>query len=307
MSEKPIGNEANRQIRSIFVSDVHLGCMHSRADEFLSFLQAHQPESLYLVGDLVDGWKLRKKWRWPESYNQILDRVQELSDQGTEIYYTPGNHDNFFRSFGKRLGYLTLSDEFIHQTPDGRRYLVIHGDQFDRFETGAQWLSVLASFAYDVILSANTLFNKLFRSKGQAKFTLSAAIKSQVKQLMRFISDYEQKLVDHARTRRCEGIICGHIHAPNIRDIDGIHYFNTGDWVEHCSALIEYDTGEMEILFFDQEQVVIPGIAQGDETEVVEEADVVVIPATYSAATSSGLMHRMLKPLRALRSSRTAS
>ncbi|QDT89230.1 UDP-2,3-diacylglucosamine diphosphatase [Gimesia algae] len=243
----------SRTIRTIFVSDVHLGCMHSRADEFLKFLNSHQPESLYLVGDLIDGWKLRKKWRWPEIYNQIFDRVEELSRKGTEVFYTPGNHDNFLRDFGKRFGFVSLSDEFVHLTADGRRFLIIHGDQFDKFETGAQWLSVLASFAYDVLLTSNTLFNRLFNRQGQTKFALSSAVKSQVKHLMRFISDYERKLADHARLKRCEGIICGHIHAPNILDIDGINYCNTGDWVEHCSALIEYSDGELEIVFFDQE------------------------------------------------------
>lgn len=251
--EKKRETTDSREIRTIFVSDVHLGCMHSRAEEFLDFLRVHEPESLYLVGDLIDGWKLRKKWRWPQCYNEIVDRIEELSDQGTEIFYTPGNHDSFLRDFGKRFSYVTLSDEFIHITADGRRYLVIHGDQFDKFETGAQWLSVLGSFAYDVLLSANTLFNRLFKRKGGAKFTLSAAIKSRVKQLMRFISDFEEKLATHAREHRCEGIICGHIHAPNILDIDGINYCNTGDWVEHCSALIEYSDGRMEIHFFDQE------------------------------------------------------
>ncbi|MCR9232577.1 MAG: UDP-2,3-diacylglucosamine diphosphatase [bacterium] len=252
VSEERESTTAGREIRTIFVSDVHLGCMHSRAEEFLAFLKAHKPESLYLVGDLIDGWKLRKKWRWPESYNAILDRVEELSASGTEVFYTPGNHDNFLRDFGKRFGFVTLSDEFVHITADGRRFLIIHGDQFDKFETGAQWLSVLGSFAYDILLTANTLFNRVFRRKGQAKFALSSAIKSRVKQLMRFISDFEQKLASHARKRLCEGIICGHIHAPNILDIDGINYCNTGDWVEHCTALIEYSDGALEIVYFDQ-------------------------------------------------------
>ncbi|WP_339682618.1 UDP-2,3-diacylglucosamine diphosphatase [Gimesia maris] len=253
VSQNQSAATVSRSIRTIFVSDVHLGCMHSRAEEFLEFLNSHHPESLYLVGDLIDGWKLRKKWRWPHIYNEIFDRVEELSRKGTEVFYTPGNHDNFLRDFGKRFGFVSLSDEFVHLTADGRRFLIIHGDQFDKFETGAQWLSVLASFAYDMLLTVNTLFNRLMRRRGQTKFALSSAVKSQVKHLMRFISDYEKKLADHARLKRCEGIICGHIHAPNILDIDGINYCNTGDWVEHCSALIEYSDGELEIVFFDQE------------------------------------------------------
>lgn len=255
VSEKQKANSVTRQIRTIFVSDVHLGCMHSRASEFLEFLNSHEPESLYLVGDLIDGWKLRKKWRWPQVYNAIFDRVEELSSKGTEIFYTPGNHDNFLRDFGKRFGFVTLSDEFVHTTADGRRFLIIHGDQFDKFETGAQWLSVLASFAYDVLLTANTLFNRLLKRKGQKKYALSSAVKSRVKQLMRFISHYELKLAGHARERLCEGIICGHIHSPNILDIDGVNYCNTGDWVEHCSALVEYGDGKMEIVYYDQEKV----------------------------------------------------
>ncbi|MCA9006155.1 MAG: UDP-2,3-diacylglucosamine diphosphatase [Planctomycetaceae bacterium] len=287
----------SRKIRSIFVSDVHLGCMHSRADEFLEFLNSHHPESLYLVGDLIDGWKLRKKWRWPQIYNEIFDRVEELSRKGTEIFYTPGNHDNFLRDFGKRFGFVTLSDEFVHLTADGRRFLIIHGDQFDKFETGAQWLSVLASFAYDVLLTANTLFNRLTKRQGQTKFALSSAVKSQVKHLMRFISDYERKLADHARLKRCEGIICGHIHAPNILDIDGINYCNTGDWVEHCSALIEYSDGELEIVFFDQEI----GPVQKPVPQARPERS---IPKTFVEAEMPGLLSRFWKkchPLKLIR------
>ena len=299
VSEEPGTRTACRQIRTIFVSDVHLGCMHSRAEEFLEFLKSHNPESLYLVGDLIDGWKLRKKWRWPESYNAILSRVEELSAAGTEVFYTPGNHDNFLRDFGKRFGFVTLSDEFVHVTADGRRFLIIHGDQFDKFETGAQWLSVLASFAYDVLLTANSLFNRLFKRKGQAKFALSSAVKSQVKHLMRFISDYEQKLASHARKKLCEGIICGHIHAPNILDIDGINYCNTGDWVEHCSALIEYSDGEMEIVYHDQN--VTPVQKPIRISRPVEQK---ARSNDYVEAEMSGLLSRFLKrchPLRLIR------
>ncbi len=299
VSEKPGARAAGRQIRTIFVSDVHLGCMHSRADEFLEFLKSHEPQSLYLVGDLIDGWKLRKKWRWPQSYNAIFDRVEELSDNGTEIFYTPGNHDKFLRDFGKSFGFVTLSDEFVHITADGRRFLIIHGDQFDKFETGAQWLSVLGSFAYDVLLTANTLFNRLLKRNDQTKFALSSAVKSRVKQLMRFISDYEQKLASHARQKLCEGIICGHIHAPNILDIDGINYCNTGDWVEHCSALIEYSDGEMEIVYFDQE---IPAIQK--QIFKTPSAELNALPHEYAEVELSGLLARFLKrchPLRLIR------
>lgn len=299
VSEKPIATAACRPIRSIFVSDVHLGCMHSRADEFLAFLNSHEPESLYLVGDLIDGWKLRKKWRWPQSYNAILDRVEALSAQGTEVFYTPGNHDKFLRDFGKRFGFVTLSDEFVHMTADGRRFLIIHGDQFDKFETGAQWLSVLGSFAYDVLLTANSLFNRLWKRPGQAKFALSSAVKSQVKHLMRFISDYEQKLASHARKRLCEGIICGHIHAPNILDIDGINYCNTGDWVEHCSALIEYSDGELEIVFFNQE--LAPAQKRTLPTPSAVKSPV---SQDYVKTEMPGLINRFLKrchPLRLIR------
>ena len=299
VSEESVESTAFRTIRTIFVSDVHLGCMHSRADEFLEFLNSHEPESLYLVGDLIDGWKLRKKWRWPQSYNDILDRVETLSARGTEVFYTPGNHDNFLRDFGKRFGFVTLSDEFVHLTADGRRFLIIHGDQFDKFETGAQWLSVLASFAYDVLLTANSLFNRLLKRQGQAKFALSSAVKSQVKHLMRFISDYERKLAGHARKRRCEGIVCGHIHAPNILDIDGIDYCNTGDWVEHCTALIEYSDGEMEIVYFDQE---VP--ATQKTTLPARPKAAVVKTEEYTPAEMPSLVTRFFKrchPLRLIR------
>lgn len=296
VSEKQSAKSACRQIRTIFVSDVHLGCMHSRANEFLEFLNLHEPESLYLVGDLIDGWKLRKKWRWPQIYNAILDRVEELSAKGTEIFYTPGNHDNFLRDFGKRFSFVTLSDEFVHITADGRRFLIIHGDQFDKFETGAQWLSVLASFAYDVLLTSNNLFNRLLKRKGQKKYALSSAVKSRVKQLMRFISHFEQKLAGHAREKRCEGIVCGHIHAPNILDIDGVNYCNTGDWVEHCSALIEYSDGQMEIVYFDQEMVPAQNLDIKSQTTRQVES-----PQEYVELEVSSVLIRFLKRLHPFR------
>jgi UDP-2,3-diacylglucosamine pyrophosphatase LpxH len=237
-------------VRSIFVSDIHLGCKHSRANLFLSFLETYRPKNLFIVGDFIDGRKLRRTWRWDPTYNRILQRLVEMSRRGTRLFYTPGNHDAFLRHFLYNLGPVQIADEFVHRTADGRRFLITHGDQFDRIETGASWLSVLASAAYDLLLSADAVLNRLRGAPQHATYALSAAVKHRVKKCVAFISDFEERLARHARSVACDGVICGHIHTPAIIDRGDITYCNTGDWVEHSTALVESDSGKLEILHY---------------------------------------------------------
>lgn len=234
-------------VRSVFVSDLHLGCKFARAEEFLEFLRCCEPEFLYLVGDVIDGWRLRRTWRWEPTYDAILSRLLTLSQEGTLVRYIPGNHDAFLRTFLTSVGRIELADEFLHATADGRRFLVTHGDRFDRFETNAAWLSVLATFGYDMLLEANSTLN---RFTGRTDFHLAASVKRRAKSLVRFVSDFEQSLEKHTRERRCDGIVCGHIHQPAKRVIGKTLYLNTGDWIEHCTALLEHRCGTLELISF---------------------------------------------------------
>lgn len=237
------------QIRSIFISDVHLGCRYAAADELLQFLKEHQPDYLYLVGDIVDGWRLRRRWYWPETYNKIVKRLFKLQKKGTRLFYTPGNHDEFLRHLINDIGGVIIQDEFIHVTADQRRLLVMHGDQFDTAVRHARWLSMLGDVGYDFLLWVNRYFNLVRRGLGLGYWSLSAAIKRKVKQATSFISHFESIITRYAARRQCAGVICGHIHTPKMSVLEGIHYLNTGDWVESCTALVEYRNGEFEILY----------------------------------------------------------
>ena len=267
------------KVRSLFVSDVHLGCRHAQTAEFLQFLLSVQPEQIYLVGDFIDGWRLRKSLRWEPIFNDILARLYELHEQGTRIYYTPGNHDDFLRAMTWNFGFVTVCEEFIFKTADGRRFLVLHGDKFDCVERAAKWVSMLATVGYDVLLTANCLISRFRRTKPQSQLSFSNTLKRRVKQAVRYISDFERRLVAHARSQRCEGVICGHIHTPAYTKLDGLTYCNTGDWVENCTAFVEYDTGELSLLhYFDED-------CPAEEAALVTDG---VALATADAETSSG-------------------
>jgi UDP-2,3-diacylglucosamine pyrophosphatase LpxH len=238
-----------KRIRSIFVSDVHLGCKYSHADSLLAFLRNHQPQHLYLVGDFVDGWRLRKGWYWNDTYTFLVKRIVDMMKRGTKVYYTPGNHDEFLRDFIDNLGSVQLADEFIHVAVDRRKLLVTHGDKFDVCVLHARWLSRLGDVGYNLLLGLNIVFNGLRRRLGFGYWSLSQAIKRRVKQATCFIGNFEDVITRHAVQRGCAGVICGHIHTPKIRALNGVDYYNTGDWVESCTALVEYSDGSFELLY----------------------------------------------------------
>jgi UDP-2,3-diacylglucosamine pyrophosphatase LpxH len=242
-----IARKARPRVRSIFLSDLHLGCQYSRAGELLTWLEGREPEYLYLVGDIIDGWRLRRKWHWQPEYSQLLRRLMEFAASGTQIRYTPGNHDAFLRPFVSDLGCVEIADEFTHATADGRQFLVLHGDQFDNVELRAQWLSRIGSVAYDSLLFIASGVGRLQQRLGLPVSDVAGNVKRRVKQAVRFVSSYEERLARHARESACDGIICGHVHTPTAARIDGVSYFNTGDWVENRSALIEYSDGCLEL------------------------------------------------------------
>jgi UDP-2,3-diacylglucosamine pyrophosphatase LpxH len=222
-------------VRSIFVSDVHLGCRYARAEALLDFLKQHNPEYVYLVGDVIDGWQLKRRWHWRSEYNQIFHRLLELARHGTRICYAPGNHDSFLRDFLQDFGLVEVADQFIHQAADDSRYLVLHGDQFDNVELRAPWLSVVGGIAYDALLWADRQINRLRCWFGWERRAYSARIKASVKGAVKFVSRFEDRLAQHAQAENCDGVICGHIHTPTITRHDGFTYCNTGDWIENCT------------------------------------------------------------------------
>lgn len=236
-----------RVVRTLFVSDIHLGCRHAQAEPFLELLERFEPQQLYLVGDFIDGWKLRNRWRWLPVYDGILRRLMDMKRRGTKLYYTPGNHDEFMRGFLSNFGVIDVKDQFVHHAADGRRFLVMHGDQFDSIEQNCQWLSWIASYGYDLLLSANWLVNRL-RGKKVDPYAFCGVVKSRVKRLVRHVSEFETKLIETAQQESCDGIICGHIHVPRIMKFDDLAYCNTGDWVENCSALVEYEDGDFSLI-----------------------------------------------------------
>lgn len=230
------------------MSDVHLGCRYSQAEKFLSFLESVQPERLYIVGDFIDGWRLKRRWFWQAAYVRILQRLLHLASQGTQLYYAPGNHDEFLRDFLHDFGTVTVANQFIHRTADGRRFVVLHGDQFDDVERRAKWLSVIGAMAYDGLVRTNGIINIVRRWMRLKDCRFSSHVKVWAKQAVQFISDFEDRLTCHAKESGCHGVICGHIHVPRLDQLDTITYCNTGDWVEHCSALVEDSTGELKLV-----------------------------------------------------------
>lgn len=240
-----------KRYRTIFISDVHLGTRRAQAAMLLEFLRNTESSTLYIVGDFIDNWALRKEWHWDQTYNDVIQKILRKARKGTRVIYIPGNHDEQFRDFaGLRFGRVAVLEESVHVGADGRRYLVLHGDKFDGVIAYAKWLAHLGDSAYEAAIRLNALFNRLRRMFGLPYWSLSAYLKRKVKRAVEFVSNFETAVVREARSRGCQGVICGHIHTPEMRMIDGIHYLNDGDWVESCTALVEHADGRWEILDF---------------------------------------------------------
>ena len=238
-----------RQFRTVFISDIHLGTKGCQAELLLDFFRHMECETLYLVGDIIDGWKLKSGWWWPQPHNDVVQKILRMARKGVDVIYVPGNHDDAARdSCGVHLGGVVVTRDAIHETADGKRYLVLHGDEFDGVTRHARWLAFLGDWAYRGVLGLNTVFNKARRRLGFGYWSLSAYLKVKVKNALQFIENFEQAVADEARRRGVDGVICGHIHKAEMREIDGVTYVNDGDWVESCTALVEHFDGRLEIL-----------------------------------------------------------
>jgi UDP-2,3-diacylglucosamine pyrophosphatase LpxH len=240
--------------RSIFISDVHLGTRSCKAELLNNFLKHNKCDNLYLIGDIIDGWKIQQnKWRWQQSHTNVIRRILGHAKRGTKVVYLTGNHDEFFRPlipYGLHFGNVKLLNHTCHVGVDGKKYLVVHGDMFDGITRLAPWLTILGDKAYDFVLNLNTHFNAIRRRLGFNYWSLSRYLKQRVKKAVDFIFQFEKNITNYCRKKGYQGVICGHIHSPQIKQINDIIYMNDGDWVESCSAIVEHETGEWEIVYW---------------------------------------------------------
>ncbi|MFN9030712.1 MAG: UDP-2,3-diacylglucosamine diphosphatase [Betaproteobacteria bacterium] len=240
---------AARRYRAIFVSDTHLGTRGCKAEHLLDFLRHHECDVLYLVGDVIDGWAMKKGLFWPQSHNDVVQKVLRKARKGTQVVYIPGNHDEFGRQFiGLDFGGIAIREDAVHVLADGRRLWVVHGDFADGVIRHAKWLAHVGDTLYDLALWLNRMFNRVRARMGLGYWSLSQYLKHKVKNAVSFISDFEQTLTREARRRGYDGVVCGHIHRAEIRDVDGLLYCNDGDWVESLTALVETHSGELHLI-----------------------------------------------------------
>ena len=246
--------DGRRRFRTIWISDVHLGTKGCNAELLIDFLDTTDSETMYLVGDIIDGWRLKKKVYWPAAHNDIVWRILKRAKRGTRIVYVPGNHDEMVRQFaGMNFGGVEIERTAVHTTADGRRLLVMHGDEFDAVMLAHRWLAVIGDAAYTLLMGLNRWVNLVRRRFGLPYWSLSKMAKHKVKNAVAFISAFEEVVAKAAAGRGVDGVVCGHIHTAEMRELSGIEYYNDGDWVEGCTALVEHFDGQMDILHWPEE------------------------------------------------------
>jgi UDP-2,3-diacylglucosamine pyrophosphatase LpxH len=263
--------------RTLFLSDIHLGTRGCQAELLLDFLRHNDAETIYLVGDIVDGWRLRSGWYWPQAHNDVIQKLLRKVRKGARMIYVPGNHDEFARDYiGMVFGGVEVTDHAYHMTADKKRLLIVHGDQFDIVVQHARWLAWLGDWAYTLALWLNLGFNKIRRRLGFPYWSFSAWAKLKVKNAVNFIGAFETALAEAARRHHANGVVCGHIHHAVIRDMDGITYINTGDFVESCTAVAEHQDGRLEVLWWQ--------MTAEEQRAAVETNDKKTRPAARAAA-----------------------
>ncbi len=241
--------QAALHVRSVWISDLHLGTPGCRATELLDFLRRVECRNLFLVGDIVDGWQLRRSWYWPQAHNDVVQKLLRKARKGTRVVFVPGNHDEFARRYiGHSFGGIEVVDDWVHVTADGRRLWITHGDLFDGVVQCAKWLAHVGDRLYEITLRLNRHLNSLRARAGLPYWSLSRYLKHRVKRAVSYIGDFEAAIAREARRRGVDGVVCGHIHHAELRDIEGLLYANDGDWVESLTALVEHGDGRLELI-----------------------------------------------------------
>ena len=237
-------------VRSIFISDIHLGTRACQAERLLDFLRDHTSDHLYLVGDIIDFWGMARGIHWSQAQNTVVQKMLRRARHGEQIYLIPGNHDEALREYvGTAFGDIRIAAEFVHTTADGRRLLITHGDEFDQVTRYHRWVAVLGDVSYNMLVRINVGLSWLRRRLGWSGYwSLAGYAKRKVKSAVNFIVDFEESVIRAARERGLDGVVCGHIHSAVIREADGISYINCGDWVDSCTAILEHTDGRMELL-----------------------------------------------------------
>lgn len=263
------------KFRSIWISDVHLGTAGCQAEYLLDFLKHTESEHLYLVGDIIDGWALKRSWYWRQEHNDVVQKLLRKARHGTRITYLPGNHDEAARQFlGLIFGEIRIENELVHTTADGRRFLVLHGDCFDGVVQCAKWLAIVGDHLYTLVLALNQSFNRIRSRLGFGYWSLSQYLKHKVKSAVSFVSHFEEAVAAEAKKQGLDGVICGHIHKAEMRDLAGVLYCNDGDWVESLTALVELESGELKIInwqkFFREQQDMITELIHSMQAEGVQ-------------------------------------
>jgi UDP-2,3-diacylglucosamine pyrophosphatase LpxH len=240
---------AELRFRSLWISDLHLGTPGCQAAALLEFLRHTRCETLFLVGDIVDGWQLKRSWYWPQTHNDVVQKLLRKARKGTRVIFVPGNHDEFARRYlGHDFGGIEVVEDWVHETADGRLLWVTHGDLFDGVVQCAKWLAHVGDRMYEFTLRLNRHLNSLRARMGLPYWSLSGYLKHKVKRAVAYVGDFEAAVAREARRRGVDGVVCGHIHRAELREIDGIVYANDGDWVESLTALAEHADGRLEII-----------------------------------------------------------
>jgi UDP-2,3-diacylglucosamine pyrophosphatase LpxH len=247
--QKQVSQKEKIKVRSVWISDIHLGFRGCSADFLLDFLHTVECDYLYLVGDIIDVWEMKKKMYWPQAHNNVIRTLLGKAKHDTKVIYVPGNHDEVLRDFdGAVFGNVEIQNEIIHTTADNRKLLILHGDQFDSVVKISPMLAKVGSRLYEWLLRANRYVNLIRRKMGFSYWSLAAFLKHKVKNAVQYISHFEEAVAHEAARQGVDGVVCGHIHRAEIARHHDVDYYNCGDWVESCTALVEHPNGEMEIL-----------------------------------------------------------
>ncbi|NYT86028.1 UDP-2,3-diacylglucosamine diphosphatase [Pollutimonas harenae] len=281
-------HDTSKTYRTIWISDLHLGTPGCQADALLDFLKQHESETLYLVGDIIDGWQLKKRWYWPQSHNDIVQKILRKARKGTRVVYVPGNHDSFARQYtGEQFGGIEVHLEAEHTTLKGQCLLITHGDLFDGVIQYAPWLAYLGDRLYSLVLAGNVWFNRARARMGLGYWSLSQYLKHKVKDAVSFITAFEDALIKEAKRRGFDGVVCGHIHKAQMREVDGVLYCNDGDWVESLTALVEHVDGRLEIISWLPERSPKPRKSRGKESSPLVATPIMPQAVTQTVETET--------------------